>query len=49
MALKRKFIYKENVMEEIVDKDKVKKYFEYFEMVNPLFFIKSWMREGLMT
>ena len=31
VALKRKFIYKENVMEEIVDKDKVNKYFEYFK------------------
>lgn len=37
VALKRKFIYKENCMEKIVDKGKVQKYFEYFKNVNPLF------------
>ena len=34
---KRKLIYTENFMEEKAEKSKVKKYFEYFKKVNPLF------------
>ena len=37
MALKRKFIYKKNVIEEIVSKSKIRSYFNYFKENNPLF------------
>merc|ERR1712030_103349 len=37
VALKRKFTYKENVMEEIVSKSKIRSYFNYFKSNNPLF------------
>ena len=37
MVLKRKFTYKENYIEEIVSKQKIKNYFDYFKLANPLF------------
>ena len=37
VTLKRKFTYKENVMEEIVSKSKIRSYFNYFKSNNPLF------------
>ena len=37
VSLKRKFTYKGNVMEEIVSKQKVITYFNYFKKENPLF------------
>ena len=37
VALKRKFSYKETVMEQIVSKSKIKSYFNYFKSNNPLF------------
>ena len=37
VALKRKFTYKANVMEEIVEKSKIQSYFDYFKKNNPLF------------
>ena len=37
VVLKRKFTYKENYIEEIVSKQKIKNYFDYFKLANPLF------------
>ena len=37
VALKRKLSYKGTVMEEMVSKNKVQAYFDYFKQDNPLF------------
>merc|ERR1711873_196259 len=37
LALKRKLSYKGTVMEEMVSKNKVQEYFDYFKKYNPLF------------
>ena len=37
VVLKRKFTYKENYIQEIVSKQKIRKYFDYFKLTNPLF------------
>ena len=37
VSLKRKLTYKGTIMEEIVSKTKVERYFNYFKRINPLF------------
>merc|ERR1712082_597792 len=41
VALKRKLTYKRTVMEEMISKNKVQEYFNYFKTFNPLFVDES--------